>query len=137
MELPTVLPALRYDDAQAALDFLCEASGAEQHAVYRGDGGTIHHAELCFGNGIVMLGSAREGAPASGGGAIVYVVVPDRDPHPDPGPDAYAARARAAGAEITRPPYDADYGSRECSARDREGNLSFAVDALGRRGNES
>ena len=38
MEHPTVFPALSYEDAQAAIDFLVDAFGAERHAVYGGDG---------------------------------------------------------------------------------------------------
>ena len=114
MEHPTVFPTLSYDDAQAAIDFLAEAFGAERHAVYTGDDGRIQHAELRFGNGIVMLGSARDEVPASAGGAGIYVVVDD--------PDAHCARARAAGAKITRDLHDEPYGSREYSAKDPEGN---------------
>jgi uncharacterized glyoxalase superfamily protein PhnB len=115
MEHPTVFPSLRYDDAAAAVDFLVSAFGAGRHAVYAADDGTIRHAELRFGNGMAMLGSASpELAATRGGGGGVYVVVDD--------PDRHCARARAAGAEITREPQDTDYGSREYSARDPEGN---------------
>ena len=115
MEHPTVYPTLSYDDAQAAIDFLVAAFGAERHAVYGGDDGTIHHAELRFGNGIVMLGSASAEMPAlRGRGGGVYIVVTD--------PDAHCERARAAGAEITRDLYDTEYGSREYNAKDPEGN---------------
>jgi uncharacterized glyoxalase superfamily protein PhnB len=110
MEHPTVFPALRYADGRAAIDFLCGAFGAERHAVY-GDGETIHHAELRFGNGIVMLGSSSGEQPTGGS---VYVAVED--------PDGHCARAREAGAEIVRPPEDTPYGSREYTAKDPEGN---------------
>jgi uncharacterized glyoxalase superfamily protein PhnB len=112
MEHPTVFPTLSYDDAQAAIDFLVEAFGAERHAVYTGEDGRIQHAELRFGNGIVMLGSSS-GEMAAGGSGI-YIVIDD--------PDAHCARARAAGAEITGDLHDEPYGSREYSAKDPEGN---------------
>jgi uncharacterized glyoxalase superfamily protein PhnB len=108
MTHPTVFPTLRYEDAQRAIDWLVEALGAERHAVHAGDDGTIRHAELRFGNGIVMLGSG-----SSDRGSI-YVVVDD--------PDARFTRARAAGAEVVREVQDTDYGSREFSVRDPEGN---------------
>jgi uncharacterized glyoxalase superfamily protein PhnB len=114
MEHPTVFPTLSYDDAQAAIDFLVAAFGAERHAVYTADDGTIHHAEFRFGNGIVMLGSSRPEMPATGGRGGIYVVIGD--------PDGHCARARAAGAAITRDLHDTDYGSREYSAKDPEGN---------------
>ncbi len=115
MEHPTVFPTMSYDDTRAAIDFLVSAFGAERHAVYGGNDGTIQHAELRFGLGIVMLGSARPEQPASGGrGGGVYVVVSD--------PDAHHARAREAGAEIVRELHDTEYGSREYTAKDPEGN---------------
>jgi uncharacterized glyoxalase superfamily protein PhnB len=45
----------------------------------------------------------------------IYIAVDDLDAH--------CERARAAGAEIVREPYDTDYGSRDYSARDLEGNV--------------
>jgi uncharacterized glyoxalase superfamily protein PhnB len=111
----TVFPTLSYDDAPAAIDFLVNALGAERHAVYAGEDGTVHHAELRFGNGLVMLGSVKSDRSATrGGGGGIYIVIDDADGH--------AQRARAAGAEIIREPYDTDYGSREYSACDPEGN---------------
>lgn len=112
MTHPTVFPSFRYDDAQTALDFLKTAFGAEEHALYRtGDGG-VGHAELRFGNGLVMFGSASAGDPAMRG--AVYITVTE--------PDALCERARAAGAQIAREPHDTEYGSREFSAKDPEGN---------------
>jgi uncharacterized glyoxalase superfamily protein PhnB len=56
----TVIPALQYQDAPAAIDFLSKAFGFEKKAVYEGEGGTIAHAELTLGDGMVMLGSVKE-----------------------------------------------------------------------------
>jgi uncharacterized glyoxalase superfamily protein PhnB len=109
----TVFPTLRYDDAAVAIDFLVEALGAERHAVYPGDDGRVQHAELRWGNGLIMLSSAK-GDIAATRGASAYVVVDD--------PDAHAQRARTAGAEIIREPYDTDYRSRGYTTRDPEGN---------------
>jgi len=44
----------------------------------------------------------------------IYVAVPDTDEH--------CRRAREAGTEILAEPFDTDYGSRDYSARDLEGN---------------
>ena len=112
----TIYPTLTYEDAGTAIAFLTEAFGFERHAVYGGDNGDIQHAELKLGNGLVMLGSAKDGIEATHGrGGGIYVVVDD--------PDAHAARARDAGAELTREPHGTDYGSREYAARDPEGNV--------------
>jgi uncharacterized glyoxalase superfamily protein PhnB len=113
MTHPTVFPTLRYADAPRAIDWLVDVLGAERHAVHANDDGTIAHAEVAFGNGIVMLGSARNGAPPSRGS--IYVVVDD--------PDARYERARAAGAEVVRELQDTDYGSREFGVRDLEGHV--------------
>jgi uncharacterized glyoxalase superfamily protein PhnB len=67
-----------------------------------------------------MLGSERSsdedrGVGLHAGQGWLYVVVDD--------PDAHHERAKAAGAEIVRELEDQDYGSRDYSARDPEGNL--------------
>jgi uncharacterized glyoxalase superfamily protein PhnB len=102
-------PFMRFADAERALEWLSQAFGFEEHVVYRGDDGTLHHAELSLGPGIVMLG---QGDPSSQG---VYVGVEDADAHYE--------RAKAAGAEITREIEDTPYGSREYTALDPEGHV--------------
>lgn len=112
----TVFPSLKYDDAHKAIDFLTKAFGAERHAVYTGDNGAVAHAELRFGNGLVMLGSAQpESAATRGRGGGIYIVIDDVEGHHE--------RAHAAGAEIVRAPHDTDYGAREYAALDPEGNV--------------
>ena len=51
-----LIPSLRYKDAPAAIAWLEQAFGFERHAVYEGPDGTVAHAELRFGNGMVMVG---------------------------------------------------------------------------------
>ena len=116
-----LIPTFRSRDARAAVDFLCAAFGFEPHAVHEGPGGTIAHAELRLGDDLIMLGSLpgpddddRLGLRAGGGS--VYVVVDDDV-------DGHHARAVAAGAETVLPPRDTDYGSREYTVRDPDGNL--------------
>jgi uncharacterized glyoxalase superfamily protein PhnB len=113
---PSIYPTLRYTDAPSAIRFLKDAFGLIEHSVTENPDGTIAHAELAFGNGIVMLGS-RQDPPGlfDPGRAVLYLAVDD--------PDAHHARATAAGAEIVMPLTDQDYGSREYAARDPEGNL--------------
>ncbi|MGI5349266.1 VOC family protein [Streptomyces sp. CA-250714] len=109
-------PVLTYRDPRAALDFLHKAFGFEAVNVYDADDGSVAHAELRFGDGIVMLGTARNSGVMGGlGPSAVYVTVQD--------PDAHHARAVEAGAEIVLPVTDQDYGSREYAAKDPEGNL--------------
>src|SRR5512133_234059 len=117
MEYATVFPWRTYDDAQAAIAFLESAFGAERHAFEAADDGSVAHAELRFGNGIVMVGSARPSLPATRGvsapGEGIYIVVDDVDAHYE--------RARKAGAEIVSELRDLGH-SREYSASDPEGN---------------
>ncbi|MEO1068864.1 MAG: VOC family protein, partial [Cyanobacteria bacterium J06638_6] len=56
----TIIPTLRYNDAARAIDWLCQAFGFEKHLVVPGENGAIAHAQLVFGNGMIMLGSARD-----------------------------------------------------------------------------
>jgi uncharacterized glyoxalase superfamily protein PhnB len=118
----SIFPALRYADANAAIEWLGEAFGAEPEQVHRGDDGSVQHAELRLGTNLVMVGEAREAGWLGGeegeplrSTISLYVVVAD--------PDAHHDRAAAAGARIVRELDDMDYGSREYSARDLEGNL--------------
>jgi uncharacterized glyoxalase superfamily protein PhnB len=120
MSEQTIFPALRYTDAPAAIDWLGRAFGFERHVVYE-DGGVVHHAELKIPGGMIMLGSVRgdsgdyqQIAPPPGTAAI-YVVVEDTDAH--------HRRAKEAGAEIVMDLHDTDYGSRDYTARDPEGNI--------------
>lgn len=119
-----VIPALQYRDAKAAIDFLCRAFGFEKKAVYEDADGSVAHAELTHGNGMIMLGSVKDTEygrllkrPSEAGGVTmgVYVVVEDADAH--------FARAKAAGAEITREPVTQDYGGRDYTCKDPEGHV--------------
>ncbi|HVS85516.1 MAG TPA: VOC family protein [Gaiellaceae bacterium] len=104
-------PTLRYEDADAAIDWLGRAFGFEPGAVYRTDAGRVQHAELWLGDASIMLGEAE----SSGGD--VYAAVDDLD--------ALHDRAVAAGAELVRPLGDTDYGSREFAARDPQGRTWY------------
>jgi uncharacterized glyoxalase superfamily protein PhnB len=53
----TVIPCLRYRNAPAAIERLCQNFGFEKHLVVPGEGDPIVHAQLSFGNGMIMLGS--------------------------------------------------------------------------------
>jgi len=121
----TVIPTLRYKDAAKAVDWLCQAFGFEKHLVVPGEDGTIAHAQLAFGNGMIMLGSAGGHGPfdelvttaldAGKPTGSPYVIVEDADAH--------QARAEAAGAEILMPCEDPHYGGRLYTCRDFEGNV--------------
>ena len=110
-----IIPTLRYQDAKAAIDFLERAFGLERREVMENDDGTVGHAELTHGRGMVMIGSRKEGDRYETGRAVLYAIVDD--------PDALHDRAKAAGATIVMELTDQPYGSREFAAEDPEGNV--------------
>ena len=119
---PSLYPFLRYKDARAALEWLSDAFGFESQVVVAGSRGSVAHARMKLGTGVIMLGSEREDdlrmrspvdLPAVPQGIYVYLENVERHYH----------RARAAGAEIVRELEETDYGSREYTARDLEGHL--------------
>jgi uncharacterized glyoxalase superfamily protein PhnB len=116
--MQSIYPVLKYSDAHAAIDFLERAFGFHRHVVHENEEGAVVHAELRFGDQVVMLSSAGVGDPAYDQGlgrTTVYVVVDEVD--------ALFDTAKAAGAEIVLAPTDQDYGSRDFSVRDPEGNI--------------
>ena len=110
----TVFPCITFRDAHASIDWLERALGAERVEVHEDDQGRVLHAEVRLGEGVVMCGDERAGSKATPAGvSVVYVVVEDAD--------AAYERARAAGAEVTEP-VDQDYGSRDITVTDPDGN---------------
>jgi uncharacterized glyoxalase superfamily protein PhnB len=119
---PNIFPGLRYEDAPAAIEWLSSAFGFEKQMVVPGPNGTIAHAQMKFGPGVIMLGSSKDDdlgvkTPRRLGGVsqAPYIYVADVDAH--------YQRAKASGAEIAIDLQDTSYGSREYSARDPEGHL--------------
>jgi uncharacterized glyoxalase superfamily protein PhnB len=122
---PTIIPTMRYRDAPAAIEWLCDAFGFERHMIVPGEDGSIVHAQLTRDGAMIMLSSATDNefgrlqkAPGDVGGVSTqsaYVIVPDTDAHYD--------RAKAAGATIVYDIRDADYGGRGYSCLDPEGHL--------------
>jgi uncharacterized glyoxalase superfamily protein PhnB len=121
----TIIPCLRYRDAHAAIEWLCKAFGFEKHAVYENDQGGVEHAQLSFGNGMIMLGEVRDtdfgrhmAQPQDIGGRETqcsYVIVANCKSH--------YQQAKAAGAVIVDDYAEKDYGGAGYSCRDPEGHL--------------
>ena len=116
--MPSVTPIVCFRDPRAGTEWLYRAFGFEKHEVHEGPDGELAHVELRHDNGIVMLSgerASRDEFAGRAGSAWVYVVVEDADAHHD--------RAKAEGAEIVTELVSTDYGSRDYSARDLDGNL--------------
>jgi uncharacterized glyoxalase superfamily protein PhnB len=121
----SVIPTLRYRDVPAAIEWLCNALGFEEHRVVTDKTGAVQFAQLTFGSGMVMVAPIHESAfgrlmvqPSEVGGVetqICYLFVEDANAH--------QARATAAGAEIVLDMEDEANGERGYSCRDPEGHI--------------
>ena len=115
-----ICPSLSYDDAPAAIEWLCRAFGFEKKLVVPGPGGNVMHSELFYEGGVIMVSSAKPDkgrvSPRSLAAVNQALCLRVADP------DAHFERARAAGATIIEPLRDEEYGSRGYMAKDPEGN---------------
>jgi len=120
VNLMSIYPTLRYTDPKAAIAFLTEALGFTETHVSLADDGSVSHAELSFGGGVVMLGTRSPGEPGpwDTGRAVIYLAAGDPAEI-----DAHHARAVAAGATVVQELVDQPYGSREYAVTDPEGNV--------------
>ena len=124
---PVFAPAVFYQNPSAALDWLEKAFGFKRSMVIADAQGNLAHAEMKFGDGLIMIGSEwadfTASALSTGGKNTQTVHVHLREDV-----DAHCARARAAGAVIVREPQDEFYGDRVYMAKDPEGHVwSFAM----------
>lgn len=127
----TIVPCLRYRRAIEAIDFLCKAFGFEKQAVYVNEEHKhlVDHAQLTFGDGMIMIGSVRDDTPFA-----KHMVQPDEVM----GRETQCAcvtvkgdlrehceRAKRAGAVIVDDYEEKPYGGAGYSARDPEGHLWY------------
>ena len=132
---PRISSSVYYDDAVAAIDWLCNAFGFMVRIKVIGEDGRIVHSELEFGDGLVMVGQTGKSdddkalwqlnqvSPASIGQRntqSLCLCVDDVDAH--------CELARIAGARVFREPTTTDYGEhywidRSYGATDPEGHI--------------
>ena len=118
-----VIPYIGYNDAPAAIEFLCKAFGFEERFRLDAPDGRIGHAELAFQDNVLMLASANpemgmqspQDLPAVNSVILCYV----------DDVDAHFERAKEAGATIVGEPTDQPYGDRSYRAMDPEGHRWF------------
>lgn len=111
MAQSTIIPGMRYREAHAAIDWLCDVLGFERNLVVPDGAGGVAHAQLMLGSGMIMLGSEREDddrgvvAPTPTGALTqsAYIVVEDIE-------DSYE-RVKAAGANIVMELEEQSYGA--------------------------
>jgi uncharacterized glyoxalase superfamily protein PhnB len=124
--MPRISPYLYYEDVGGALQWLARAFGFRERLRLPGDDGTVRHAEMEFGGGVVLLGCPgpdyrnprRLGRPTQS----LYVYVD--------GIDAHFERARRAGATIVEEPGDQPYGDRRYGVDDPEGHRWYFAERV-------
>lgn len=118
-----IYPSLTYDDAPAAIDWLCRAFGFSKRFAVDGPDNRIEHSELSIGTGVVMISSPktednrRSPKALAGVAQALSVFVED--------PDAHYAVAIAAGARLVRELRTEEYGARGYMVLDPEGHLWY------------
>ena len=121
----TIVPTLRFADADAAVAMLIDGFGFTEKVVMRDPGGRVEHAELMHGSGMVMVSpqpTAEQIATGDRpvmdlGNASIYVIL-----NSDAEVDAHATNAVAHGATLMYEPRSPSYGGREYTARDQWGH---------------
>jgi uncharacterized glyoxalase superfamily protein PhnB len=121
----TIIPCLRYHDVHAAIEWLCKAFGFTKHTMYENEYGGVDHAQLIYGDGMIMLGEVRD---TDIGRQVVqpdqigdretqcpYVIVVNCKSH--------YQQAKDAGAIIVDEYAEKDYGGAGYSCRDPQGHL--------------
>jgi uncharacterized glyoxalase superfamily protein PhnB len=137
---PRLSSSLYYQDAAAAIDWLCRAFGLAVRLRIEGEGGRIEHSELEFGEAVVMVGQeeaagakprfgVRRVSPRTAGGNTqgLMLYIDDVDTH--------CAQARAHGATIVSEPAVHDYGEdywadRSYGALDCDGHVWWFTQRL-------
>ena len=137
---PRISSALFYDNAAAAIPWLCNAFGFEVRLKVEGEGGRIEHSELVLGDGLIVVGS-------TGGKATRKSPLPCASPRAVGGKntqslcvyvddaEAHCSRARKAGATIVEELATQDYGEEYWSdrgyrAEDLEGHQWWFMERL-------
>ncbi|WP_366554468.1 VOC family protein [Aquibaculum sediminis] len=116
MSIHEVFPYLRVSNAEAAIAFYTRAFGAVEKFRLTEPGGRIGHAELLFGEAIVMLSDPfpefgiHALDPEGPGAVAIHLHVDDAD--------AMIAKAVEAGGALSRPAQDQFYGERSGTVRD-------------------
>ena len=125
MNKACIIPSIQYNNAKNAIEWLCEAFGFNKHLIVKGENNTIAHAQLTYGNSMIMLSSKNNGeyselleSPNSLCGMNTqapYVIVKKIDEH--------YKNSVAKGAKILIEIRDEVYGGRGYTCKDIEGHI--------------
>ncbi len=114
----TVIPTLRYEDANQAIQWLADAFGITEHFVVRSEDGRVEHAQLAWRGSLVMLGGLQGNQydlPHQHGSVNLTAESAEQV-------DELYERVQAAGATVIQPLEDTEYGSHAFTIADYEGN---------------
>lgn len=119
---PRIIPYLAVKGAMEAIEFYCSALGATRRGdVMTTPDGTVGHAEIAFGDSVVMLSDEHpdfgNNSPKTIGGTPVGIALYVSDV------DAVHAAAVAAGATEHSAPEDQFYGDRSSTVEDPWGHV--------------
>jgi len=122
-----IISTMRYQDAPKAIDFLCDTFGFKKHMVHQEEDGSIPHAQLLFGNAMIMVSSIKESdfdklvKPPNLNNHInsmsPYIILDEETI------EAHYEKAQAVGAEIVFPIKEQPFGGKAYSCKDTEGYL--------------
>ena len=105
-EYGTITPYLYLDGATKAIDWYKKVFGATERMRMPGPNGTIGHAELQFGNSVIMMADLPDHAPSKIGAVTSSFIMYVKDV------DDVFKRALAAGGKQLQPLEDKFYGDR-------------------------
>lgn len=108
----TLTPGCALRGAAKAIDLYTKTFGAKVRARFDAPDGSVAHAELDFGDSILMLGEATAESPAHAAHLMMYV----------PDVDAVFARATAAGFTVKQPLQVMFWGDKTGRVTDPHGN---------------
>lgn len=118
-----LFPTLTYDDAAAAIEWLCDTIGFVRRLVVPGPDGAVMHSELQLGPGVIMVSSPKPEQDRvsqrglAGHAQALCVYVDD--------PDPLYERVIGKGARVTRELQDEEYGARGFMIEDPEGHAWY------------
>jgi PhnB protein len=118
---PTFAPQLYIPNGVRDVDFYIKGLGAIELRRFSNDDGTIHVSELSVGGAVFHLHEETKNSTSfsperhQGSTVTIGLFVDDVD--------AYMARAVAAGAKVTSPAQDYDYGYRQGDVVDPFGHV--------------
>ncbi len=122
-----IIPTMRYKNASAAIQFLCDAFGFTKYFIHQEEDGTVPHAQLLFGNAMIMVSSEKDnefgklvGTPNAHNGINTmspYIILSDSEI------EKHYQKAKTEGAEIVYDLKEEAYGGKAYSCKDPEGYL--------------